>query len=510
MDTHQLNLRQGPLPIPLAEIRNSTGILSFIVGVGAMFSIVSLLTLAVLTWGLDSIYDNLDTVVKTHMQKMRIVVDMRDAARARTMRLANMLIYTDPFAQDEEYLQFLENGGLFVEARTQLVEGPLSALERAILSQQGAYSGQAVPLQHQVVDLIRAGDMDIAKGLLAHNAIPLQERVISQLTNLYSYQEKALEDAIRQTEHTYQTAQRWIVFSSIVAGLVGTFVVMLVVRRNRDNNRERDVNLASLEQANFDLNAAKIQAEKANATKSLFLANMSHELRTPLNAILGYSEMLIDEFTTSPIHSQFKVDCEKIHSSGTHLLSLINELLDLAKIEAGKMEVSVARFDLKKALDSIHTTIKPLLNQNNNILRVDYTSAVTSMVSDPTKFKQILINLLSNASKFTTEDTIELRFSTSNVNNTKWYRFEVKDNGIGIPVDKLDKIFDAFEQAGTTEKYGGTGLGLAITKRFCQLLSGTIHVRSQPGRGTVCVVDLPDLRAAEVTQQDAYVTRLAM
>jgi CheY-like chemotaxis protein/two-component sensor histidine kinase len=235
---------------------------------------------------------------------------------------------------------------------------------------------------------------------------------------------------------------------------------------------------------------AKAQAEEANATKSKFLANMSHELRTPLNAIIGYSEILIEEITDLQVPSLIP-DVQKIHGAGKHLLGLINNILDLSKVEAGKIELFIETFAIATLIDEVTETLRPLLAKNHNTLVVNCHSDIGSMRSDITKLRQSLFNLLSNASKFTENGTVTL---TVERRESDWITFCVSDTGIGMTPEQQAKLFQAFTQAdvSTTRKYGGTGLGLVITQQFCQLLGGNIQVESEAGQGTTFTMRLPE------------------
>jgi len=186
-------------------------------------------------------------------------------------------------------------------------------------------------------------------------------------------------------------------------------------------------------------------------------------------------------------------DCDKILESATHLLSLINGVLDLSKIEAGKMQLSCEEFLINELVDSVLGIIKPLAEKNGNHISVDYQIQSFAMVSDAVKVKQILMNLVSNANKFTSDGSIAIKISSIIENGITCFNFRVKDNGIGIEPGQLGKVFDPFEQADVsmTRQYQGTGLGLTITKRFCEMLGGAISITSAPGKGTACSVILP-------------------
>ncbi len=253
--------------------------------------------------------------------------------------------------------------------------------------------------------------------------------------------------------------------------------VVLVFRDVSQRRREEEA-----------LNLAKEAAEGANRTKSLFLANMSHELRTPLNAVIGYSEMLQEEAQELGV-SKLVPDLEKINTAGKHLLSLINDVLDLSKIEAGKMDLYVETFFIPDAVKEVAGTVAPLLAKNGNTISIDCPEALGNMTADLTKLRQSLFNLLSNASKFTTKGQVRLvvRREADQIS------FEVSDTGIGMNDEQIDRLFEVFTQAdpSTTRRFGGTGLGLAISLRLCQMMGGDIGVRSQPGRGSTFTITLP-------------------
>ncbi|MDF2722679.1 MAG: hypothetical protein K0Q59_2354 [Paenibacillus sp.] len=240
---------------------------------------------------------------------------------------------------------------------------------------------------------------------------------------------------------------------------------------------------AQLEQAHDD-------AIQANMIKSQFLANMSHELRTPLNAIIGYSEMLIEEAEELGEPS-FVEDLKKISKSGNHLLTLINDILDISKIESGKMEIYYESCDLAGLIQDVVMTVKPLIEGNGN--RLETRGVEGEMATDMTKLRQVLLNLLSNASKFTQDGTVSFEVYHQIRDNVPGYCFQVKDTGIGMTPEQVDKLFQPFTQAdsSTTRKYGGTGLGLAISQSFCKIMGGDIRVESENGTGSTFTCWLP-------------------
>jgi signal transduction histidine kinase/FixJ family two-component response regulator len=258
----------------------------------------------------------------------------------------------------------------------------------------------------------------------------------------------------------------------------------------RTEELEREV--AQRQQAQEELLKAKHAAEDASRAKSAFLANMSHELRTPLNAIIGYSEMLEEETRESGNREAIQ-DLQKIQAAGKHLLSLINDVLDLSKIEAGKMTLHLESFDVPPMIRQIVSTLEPAAAKNGNVINVRIDENVGSMRADVTKVRQILFNLVSNACKFTDSGTVSINVEPITAEEQEWIRFEVRDTGIGITPTQQRQLFQEFAQADTSisRKYGGTGLGLAISHRFVQMMNGYIQVESEPGKGSTFTVLLP-------------------
>ena len=264
--------------------------------------------------------------------------------------------------------------------------------------------------------------------------------------------------------------------------LVIPFVYGVFIKRS--NEFKNRIDYMKTEELKF----LRTQAQNATKAKSEFLANMSHELRTPLNAILGYSEMLKDDAEDDGLDA-YSEDLTKINSSGEHLLTLVNDILDLSKIEAGKMELHVEEFELEKHIKQIEATAKPLVEKNENNFVIEKPDDIEKLTNDQTKLRQILFNMISNAAKFTKKGTVTLGITKYD----EKIRFAVTDTGIGMNAEQLGKVFEEFTQAesSTSKDYGGTGLGLPISKKMTEMMGGIMEVESQEGEGTTFSIVIP-------------------
>lgn len=247
----------------------------------------------------------------------------------------------------------------------------------------------------------------------------------------------------------------------------------------------------NIQKHKLETQRAKVQSQAANQAKAQFLANMNHELRTPMNAIIGYTEMLQEDAKEQGQNNLIS-DLQKIHGASYHLLELINNLLDMSRIESSQMELYIDTFDIVPMIQDVVGTISPLLEKQSNILKVSCDPALGTMSTDLTKMRQNLLNLLTNANKFSKQSTISLIVNRETVDELDWVLFRIIDQGIGMTDEQIKKVFKAFVQFDALPmRRGGSGLGLAITKQFCQIMGGDIVVESQFGQGSTFIMRLP-------------------
>ncbi len=366
--------------------------------------------------------------------------------------------------------------------------------------QTDAANEALVALEERAFDLVRRGRLEQARAILSGEQYATHKATYAEgMERLGSQLQDAALSATRSQE---ERALLQLVAAAIALPLLvaGWLVVLRITDRWRRDVVESHRQLVelnrSLDQKVVERTAALARATKqanaASEAKSAFLANMSHELRTPMNAIIGYSEMLMEEAEDLG-QEEFVPDLQRIHGAGRHLLALINDVLDLSKIEAGKMDLFLEIFDLDPMIDDVSATVDALVKKKHNTLQIERTDDLGSMHADLTKVRQALFNLISNAAKFTENGTITLSAERERSGSGDWISFSVADTGIGIAQDKLGQVFEAFSQAetSTTRKFGGTGLGLAISQRFCRLMGGDVTAESTLGVGTTFTLRLP-------------------
>jgi signal transduction histidine kinase len=281
------------------------------------------------------------------------------------------------------------------------------------------------------------------------------------------------------------TPRTWTIDEQHFAASLADLASLALGARNRRHAQE-------------ELQRAKEAAEAANVAKSAFVANMSHELRTPLNAVIGYSQLLQEEAVGKGLEDQLQ-DLQKIEGAGKHLLSLVNDVLDFSKMEAGRMELTLETLDGASLVRELVSDAQLLAAKNRNTLTVEIDPSFTAIHGDDMRVRQVLLNLLSNACKFTLDGAVTVRAYAVAQDGATWGVIDIEDTGIGMSEEQIARLFREFVQAdnSTTRRFGGTGLGLTISQRFCEAMGGSIAVRSEPGVGSTFTIRLPGANPPE-------------
>ena len=459
--------------------------------------------IAVATIALIRIADinrGMEQIVKDYNVKSSHLMTMYTAARERSVVLLTMMTMEDVFDREEQFDRFNELATEFAVARIEFNEMALDKKEKTLMDGQLELVRVAVPLQNKVIELLGAEDLELANSTLLSEAIPTQNKVLEHIRQMLEYQQEKAERSLRTSDETYRSSAIFIVTLAVVAVLVSIGIARMVIQKTHQVEQELRQSKELLEQRvqertqELERQAEKLkhirdEAIQANQHKSEFLANMSHELRTPLNAIIGFSDVLKEKMFGDLNEKQDEY-VRDIHSSGRHLLSLISDILDLSKIEAGRMELNLASFDLSSALENSFSLIKERTARHGIEFQPHIDEQLREFTGDERKFKQIMLNLLSNAIKFTPEGG---KISVWALQGKDQIEVMVKDTGVGIAADDQARIFDEFQQVGTesASKQEGTGLGLALTRTFVEMHGGTISVESEAGKGSTFTVTLP-------------------
>jgi signal transduction histidine kinase len=432
---------------------------------------------------ISSLNKSITEIVEVANLKIKYASHMREAIRLRWISLNKMVAMNDVFDRDEEIMRFYNTALLYRTARTALIALEMNSGEKILHDKLTALTAPAQVRTMNLLDRIRDGELydEIKEDLEV--ALKGQAQVLHFLTKLVQLQDNFSHTAAVKAQTEYKTTIQSIIFICVIV----VFFSFLILKYSTEFvSRHNDALL------------------NATRAKSDFLANMSHELRTPLNAIIGYSDLLKEEFEDDN-QQKYIGDLDKIFNSGKHLLSLISNILDLSKIEAGKMELALSEISISEAIEEVAAAVQPLMSTNNNEFHVEYGENIGSLNSDATKIRQVLFNLLSNSAKFTKNGLVLLNAVRTQKNNRDQIIFQVIDTGIGITQGQIDKLFQPFSQASaeTAQEYGGTGLGLEICKKICQLMDGDIQVQSQPGKGTTFTVTINDQQYPAIEQNSS-------
>ena len=467
------------------------------------FVVVLGLSLAMIVFDLSRMkvmQSKLDVITKEHNIKSALMMTIRHGIYERQVSLRNIMLMDDPFERDEGKTIFNSHAVDIVQARYKFSKMQLSEVEKKLLEEINKAMALAYRAQIQVIDESIYGNKITTKKELV-KAFNSQKIFIGKLKKMIMLQKQASKKAVMDAEQSYREAKTSVYILGGSSLLFGLFVAIFIIRLTE--SQARNVKSAVLEsekshqlleervhQRTKELSKARDEALISNKTKDEFLATMSHELRTPLNIILGYSELLAD-LAEEEGNKNLIPDLNRIENAGQHLLTLINSLLDISKVEDGKLEMHAIDFDVEALIKEIEASAKPLALENNNVFDVKCMHDIGMMYSDNVRIRQILLNIISNAAKFTKNGTITLDVSKDI--KSEEITFEIKDTGIGISEKYIDDIFGKFTQqdSSTTRKYGGSGLGLSISKKFSNKLNGDIVVSSKEGKGSVFTLKLP-------------------
>jgi signal transduction histidine kinase len=472
--------------------------------IAVSFVLVLTLLLVMVLFGLNRMnlmQSKLDAITREHNVKTDLMVSIRNALYERQLRLRDIMLIQDPFERDKAAAAFSRFELDVVKARDQILAMQLNKDEKKLLNEIRKNMQLAYQSQFKIIeDSIFHYDQEITSASLEQAFTP-QEVVMEKVEQMIRLQKNATLKAVMDAEKSYAETKVSVYFLGGGALIFGVLIALLVIRHSETQSRKVAEAMSEIEQSHNlledrvierteELVKLRDEALELNKAKDAFLANMSHELRTPLNIIVGYSELL-EEDAQEDGNKKLIADLKKIQSAATHQLTLINSILDISKIEEGQLDIHPLDFDVESLLHEINEASKPLMSKNHNTLTIDCTHGIGMMFSDNIRIRQILLNLLSNAAKFTDKGTVSLNVSKDSESNE--IQFQVIDNGVGIPEKYMDYLFEKFTQAdsSTTRQFGGTGLGLSISKQLSHILKGDITVSSEEGNGSCFTLTLP-------------------
>ncbi len=470
----------------------------YIVILSFAFSIMLLLVIFVTWYGINNIstlQKQMESVVDGPMEKVIATSQMESAARLRIMNMYRMALVKDPFVRDELYMELESLANKFTTARLEFLNTEMSDEEIELLQEQGRLTGIALPLQRELSELLILEQDKKAHKLLINEVTPAQSNVSNTLTEIFKYQVNNAKQALVASRKNYEQTLTGMLWMSGSALLIGLSIMIFIIKLAYRTNTEREKYLSELEQINEaflvstrQLANATMAADTANETKSSFMANMSHEMRTPLTAIIGFAEDLL---TNKHIDKESKPAVQIIARSGKHLLRIINEVLDISKIESGKLEIEKLDCSLFSLVHDVKILLNLQIEEKGLQLNVKYNFPLPEIINtDPTRLKQILLNLCFNAIKFCEKGSVDINISYE-ANSNKLI-FAIKDTGIGMSEEQLGKVFKDFTQGdtSTTRKYGGTGLGLSISLSLSRMLGGDIQAESIEGIGSIFTLNI--------------------
>ncbi len=477
---------------------------AFLVIGGFLLMLGSLLFAAAAGWhSLNSVNERLTVMMVEQQAKNRLLLKLQMQVREQFNQAETLLALEDPLALEEAWNALVWNAGDLQRMQEQLSTFARSTDSDAI---------EQSDLEHlhcelwQILQLAREGQQEVANQLL-HGVRHEREILFEHLVGLRGSPQAFMQQPIfLEVKTAFDEIRLQVIWLGVLATLLCIAIITLIVYRIVHRETELSQALLALREVNERLETrvaertahlleARNQAMEASRVKSQFLANMSHELRTPLNAVLGYSSLLSEHFTEEACLETEDVvsSLGKIYMAGQNLLELVEDILDISRLEIGQINIAPSEFDLHELLNQVLKTIQPLLVKRQNQLKLQYQTDLRLLRTDPVRLRQVLMHLLNNANKFTYMGDVTMCVQSKLLYEQEWIIVHIKDTGIGISPADQEKLFQVFSQvdASSTRQYGGVGLGLVICQRFCQLLGGSIGVQSEAGKGSTFTVRLP-------------------
>lgn len=451
---HNIQLSESLIPLRLAM---TAVVVASILLIGSWF-----VTIEYLRRDLES-----DIAVLT--RKTDLLTQMRDHARSRAISVHRMVLLEDRFAREDEYLRFLNFGDLFLRARDQFLALPITPREQMLLDGLFPLLTKGKETHEHAIEALQAGHYARAQQIVLHKVIPVQDSSMAALNLLFDAERDATRTLVENARSSYDRFKAAIL--TLGGALLGACILAVYFFTRREHHSKKDL-----------LNAVEA-AKRADALRCEFLARVSHELRTPLTAILGYAELLIEDHGED---RQLLRDVGRIRVSGQHLLSLIDDVLDLSRIESGRYRMASVAIDVSAFAQELAAEIEPVVKNAGNKFAMECAPGI-SLSTDPRALRQILVNLLSNANKFTQQGSVVLSIERRPDESVA---FRVKDTGIGMTDEQLQRVFEPFMHgsAEIATHYGGSGLGLSVVRQLSAAIGARVSVESALGMGTMVTI----------------------
>jgi len=458
--------------------------LSLIIGFASIIGLMMCLAIFRF-YELNTAKSNLEQITKNHLTKLDLVSTMRSAAHERTLALQRMLLQSDPFVRDEEWIRFNQLGAEFARARLKILSMPLNEEEKTLLDYQGIETKKALDAQRRVIDLIDKDKTDLAREVLLKSVMPTKEQVNNQLNTFYHYQEKLTHSIAQQASELYNKLSILLVILSTITCGFGIAIATYVTRKTTNTEKA--------------LATAYQTIQKSSEEKSQFLADVIKECRSPLELLITHSNSIAHICKNNyPNNRDFLSDIAGIQHACSHLSGLRSEIIAIANVEMDKTNLSSLELNINELIYDVADQIKPIAAKNNNQIKVNCVPHIGFIQTDPIKLRQILFNLLANACKYTEFGLITLSVKSEtirmpNQDQQRLINFSVTDTGIGIAADKYEKIFSTHTRyrESRNSDIEDSGLSLSISRRLARLLGGEITVTSQPGKGSEFSIKLP-------------------